>query len=213
MDDVPARIEHTVLGPTTTWADVTGVLDAAIRHGTRACIPPQHVADATDYAPGVDLTTVVGFPFGQNATDTKVAEARTAWEEGAAELDLVPDHGRLLGGDVESYADDLAEVVAAVPIPVKVIVEPGLLEADQLQAACEAVVDADADFLKTATGYVAGGATTEDVAALAAHLPVKASGGIDSWEIAEAMFEAGAERIGASAGETIVEEWDAATED
>jgi deoxyribose-phosphate aldolase len=212
MEDVPARIEHTVLGPTTTWADVTAALDAALRHGMRACVPPQHVAAAAEYAPTVELTTVVGFPHGQHHTDTKVAEARTALEAGAAELDLVPDHGRLLAGETDDYAADIAEVVAAVSIPVKVIVETDLLDESEREAAGEAAVDADAAFLKTSTGVVAGGATTEAVSALSRHLPVKASGGIDSWETAEAMFEAGAERIGASAGATIVEEWAAAGE-
>ena len=212
MDDVTGRIEHTVLGPTTTWADVAGVLDEALRYGMRACVPPQHVADAVDYAPGVDLTTVVGFPHGQHEIETKVAEARTADEAGAAELDLVPDHGQLLAGAEEAYRDGIAEVVAAVPIPVKVIVETALLDDAQRDRAAAAAVEADAAFLKTATGVVAGGATVEAVESLAEFLPVKASGGIVSWSTAEAMFDAGAARIGASAGADIAEEYEAGTE-
>jgi len=210
MDDVPARIEHTVLGPATTDADVRTTLDEAIRAGTRACVPPQAVGLATDYAPSVDCTAVVGFPHGQHATEVKVEEATRACADGAVELDLVPNHGHLRGDD-DAYAAEIAEVVAAVPVPVKVIVETDLLSEDERERACEAAVDADAAFLKTSTGFVAGGATVPAVEALAEYLPVKASGGIDSWAAAEAMFDAGAERVGASSGATIVEEWRAAT--
>ena len=207
MNDVPTRIEHTVLGPTTTWADVTGVLDTAMREGMRACIPPCYVADAADYAPGVDIATVIGFPHGQHATAIKCAEAQQAWDDGADELDVVANVGRLRGGADDAVEDDLAEVVAAVPIPVKVIVESPLLDDGELRRACQAAVDADADFVKTATGFSDGGATVEDVELMSEFLPVKASGGVGSWKQAKAMFDAGAERIGASSGDTIVAEY------
>jgi deoxyribose-phosphate aldolase len=207
MNDVADRIEHTVLGPTTTWADVTAVLDTAMREGMRACIPPCYVADAADYAPGIDIATVVGFPHGQHATAAKCAEAQEAWDDGADELDVVANVGRLRGGDDDAVAAELAEVVASVPIPVKVIVEAPLLDEAELRRACEAAVAADADFVKTATGFSDGGATVEDVALMSEFLPVKASGGVGSWEQAKAMFDAGAERIGASSGDTIVSEY------
>ena len=93
----------------------------------------------------------------------------------------------------------------------KVIVEAPLLSPDELDRACELAVAADADMLKTATGFTDGGASVEDVERMSEYLPVKASGGVGSWERAEAMFAAGAERIGASSADTIVEEWRAAT--
>ncbi len=207
MDDVPARIEHTVLGPTTTWDDVTTVLDDALREGMRACIPPCYVEEASEYAPGVELATVVGFPHGQHATPIKSAEAKAAWEAGADEIDMVANVGRLKAGDDEAVRDDIAEVVAAVPVPVKVIVEAPLLDEAELRRACEAAVDADADFVKTATGFSEGGATVPDVEVMSEYLPVKASGGVGSWDEAEAMFAAGAERIGASSGDVIVREY------
>jgi deoxyribose-phosphate aldolase len=213
MDDVPARIEHTVLGPTTTWSDATGVLDAAIRHGMRACLPPCYLAAAVEYAPAVDVTTVVGFPHGQHTTESKCREAQSAWDDGAAELDVVANLGRLRAGEDEAVREELAEVVAGVPIPVKVIVEAPLLEADELRRVCEAAADADADYVKTATGFSGGGATVADVEVMSEYLPVKASGGIRDWETAEAMFEAGAERIGSSSGEAIVEAYLASTGD
>lgn len=203
---IAGRIEHTVLGPETTLADVKGVLDECLAHGMRACVPPCYVAEADDYAPSVPLVAVIGFPQGQNATAAKREEAVIAWEDGADELDVVLNVGRLKGGDAEAVTDDLAEVVAAVPVPVKVIVEAPLLSTAELDVACQAAVDADAAFVKTATGFSEGGATVEDVERMAEYLPVKASGGVGSLAEAEAMFEAGAERIGASSGAAIAEE-------
>lgn len=205
--EVTERIEHTVLGPETTPDDVIAVLDAAIEYDTRACIPPCYLELAESYAPTVDVSTVVGFPHGQHTTDTKCQEAAAAWDAGAEELDVVVNVGRLKAGEDDAVESELAEVVAAVPVPVKVIVESPLLSEDELRRACVAVSAADADFLKTATGFSEGGATVEDVAFMSDYLPVKASGGVGSWADAERMFEAGAERIGASSGDVIAREY------
>jgi deoxyribose-phosphate aldolase len=204
---VTDRIEHTVLGPTTTADDVIRVADDAIDYGMRVCVPPTHVGLTAGYAPSVPVSTVVGFPHGQHTAEVKCYEAREAWEDGADELDVVLNVGALESGDDETVREELAEIVAAVPIPVKVIVEAPLLDESEKRRAAELVADADADFLKTATGFSGGGATVEDVALLAEYLPVKASGGIGSWERAAAMFEAGAERIGASSGDAIAREY------
>jgi deoxyribose-phosphate aldolase len=199
-----ARIDHTVLGPETTFADVETVLDEAAEYGMNACIPPCYVAEAADYAPDVTLATVVGFPHGQHSTAAKRAEAVDAWENDADELDMVINVGRLKAGEDDAVAADVAEVVAAVPIPVKVILETALLTDEEKHRACEAAVEADADFVKTATGFADGGATVADVELMAEYLPVKASGGVGSYDEAMAMFDAGAERIGASSGVDIV---------
>ncbi|WP_049987237.1 deoxyribose-phosphate aldolase [Halobellus rufus] len=200
-----ARIDHTVLGPTTTPGDVERVLDEAERHGMNACIPPCYVDEAADYAPDVTLATVVGFPHGQHSTAAKHEEAVDAWQNGADELDMVINVGRLKAGEDERVETDIAEVVAAVPVPVKVIIETALLDQSEKRRACEAAVDAGADFVKTSTGFADGGATVEDVELMAEYLPVKASGGVGSYAEAMAMFDAGAERIGASAGVELVE--------
>ncbi len=210
MENVANRIEHTTLGPTTTWSDVVDVLDDAVRYDMRACVPPSYIERACEYAPTVDVATVVGFPHGQHATETKCSEANHAWNAGASELDVVANAG-LLFSDPADYRDDLREVVAGIPIPVKVIVEAPLLDDDQLRRACEAAVGADAAFVKTATGFADGGATVRDVELMSEYLPVKASGGVGSWAFAEALFDAGAERIGASSGATIVREYREAT--
>lgn len=212
MDDVPQRIEHTVLGPTTAWADVVEVLDTASEYGMAACIPPCYVDRATDYAPECKLVSVVGFPHGQHTPETKYEEATQLWQAGVTEVDVVANVGRIRAGDREAVRDELSELVAAVPIPVKVIVEAPLLSEDELRLACEAAADAEAAFVKTATGFSEGGATVEDVALMSTYLPVKASGGVGSWAFARELFEAGAERIGASSGATIVREYRAATE-
>jgi deoxyribose-phosphate aldolase len=200
-----SRIDHTALGPTTTPADVERVLDAAQSHGMNACIPPCYVTEAAASAPDVTLVTVVGFPHGTQATAAKYGEAVDAWQSGADEVDMVCNVGRLKAGDDEAVREDIAEVVAAVPIPVKVIIETGLLTDDEKRRACEAAAGAGADFVKTSTGFAEGGATVEDVELMAEYLPVKASGGIGTYEEVKAMLDAGAERIGASSGVEIVE--------
>ena len=203
------RIDHTVLGPETTPGDVETVLDAAAAHGMNACIPPCYVAEAAEHAPDVTVVTVCGFPHGQASAGTKADEAERAWRDGADEIDVVLNVGRLRAGDHAAVREELECVVAAVPVPVKVIVEAPLLSEPELRTACELASEADADFVKTATGFSGGGATVSDVEVMAEYLPVKASGGIGSFEEAIAMLVAGAERIGASSGVEIVEGFDA----
>ena len=202
-----ARVDHTVLGPETTAADARRIVEEASEYGTNACVPPCYVADVIDEAPAVTVVTVVGFPHGQHAPTVKREEAVTAWEDGADELDVVMNVGRLKAGDDGTVTEELAEVVAAVLVPVKVIVEAPLLDGDELRRAAACAREADADFLKTATGFSGGGATAADVELLSEYLPVKASGGIGSWDDARAMFDAGAERIGASAGDVIARQF------
>ena len=217
--ELAPRIDHTVLGPETSIADVRRVLDEARDYGMNACIPPYALEEAADYAPDVTLATVVGFPHGQHATDAKRREGVLAWKAGADELDVVLNLGRLKAGEDDVVRAELAEITAAVPIPVKVIIETALLSDEEKHRACEAAAAADAAMVKTSTGFasvdpedqrtngeaVSGGATVEDVALMSDYLPVKASGGIGSYDEATAMLEAGAERIGASSGVEILE--------
>src|SRR6056297_1666952 len=206
--ELAAKIDHTVLGPETTLADVEELLDAAAEYGMNACIPPCYVAEADEYALDVTLATVIGFPHGQHATAAKREEAVLAYEDGADELDMVINIGRLKAGDHETVREDIEEVVAAVPVPVKVIIETALLTDDEKHAACEAAEEADAAFVKTSTGFADGGAEVADVELMSEYLPVKASGGVGDYERAKAMFDAGAERIGASSGVAIVESFE-----
>jgi len=203
--DLAARIDHTVLGPTTTPDDVDRVVSDAQTHGMNVCIPPCYVETTAEQAPPtLTIATVIGFPHGQDTPEAKREAAVDAWKAGADELDVVLNVGRLIAGDREAVTDELAELVAAVPIPVKVIIETALLDDEQKHAACQAAVDADAAMVKTSTGFADGGATIADVELMGAYLPVKASGGIGNYETAMAMIEAGAERIGASSGVEIL---------
>lgn len=202
-----ARIDHTVLGPETRSADVERVIREATAYGMNACIPPCYLDIATDVASETTLATVIGFPHGQNIKEIKYEEAVRAWENGADELDVVLNVGRLRAGEDEAVTAELTEVVAAVSIPVKIIIEAPLLSDEEKRRACQCALDADADFVKTATGF-AGGATVADVSLMSEFLPVKASGGIGSYEKAREMFEAGADRIGASSGVALVDGFD-----
>jgi len=201
------RIDHTVLGPETTFADVRRVLDEAAEYGMNACIPPCYVEEAAEYAPDVTLATVVGFPHGQHGSGVKAAEAEAVRKAGADEIDVVLNVGRLRAGEDDAVREELEGVVAAVPVPVKVIVEATLLDESELRRACEAAVEADADFVKTSTGFADGGARVADVEIMSEYLPVKASGGVGNYERAAAMFDAGADRIGASSGAAIVDDF------
>ncbi|MFW5950178.1 MAG: deoxyribose-phosphate aldolase [archaeon] len=207
MEDILSRIEHTVLGPETSPADVRSVLDDAIEYGLRVCVPPSYVSLAAEYAPQVAISTVIGFPHGNTTTETKAQEARIAVEDGADELDMVCHVGRLKAGDGEDVKRDIEEVVAATSKPVKVIIETPLLDDMEKHRACKLAADAGASYVKTATGFSDGGATVADVALMSDYAPVKASGGVGSWESAEAMFDAGAARIGTSSGDVIAAEY------
>jgi deoxyribose-phosphate aldolase len=205
-EEFAASIDHTVLGPETTPADVRTVLDEAETYGMNACIPPCYVAEAAEHedAPKT-IATVVGFPHGQHAPAVKRDEAVAAWEDGADEVDVVINVGRVKAGDDGAVADELSDIVAAVPVPVKVIIETALLDDAEKRRACEAAVAADADMVKTSTGFADGGATVSNVELMSEYLPVKASGGVGSYDEATAMLDAGAVRIGASSGVAIVE--------
>jgi deoxyribose-phosphate aldolase len=207
-EELAASIDHTVLGPETTLADVERVLDTASEYGMNACIPPCYVAEADAYAPDVTLATVVGFPHGQHASAAKLEEATGAWDDGADELDVVINVGRLKAGAVDAVERELAALVAAVPVPVKVIIETALLTDDEKHAACEAAAAADAAMVKTSTGFADGGAEVADVDLMSEYLPVKASGGVGDYATAREMFDAGAVRIGASSGAAIVDDYD-----
>jgi len=207
-ETLAASIDHTVLGTDTTPADVSETLKTAEAYGMNACIPPCYVREATRDYPGLEVVTVVGFPHGQHTPESKAAEAAQAQAAGAGEVDVVQNVGRLLAGEHEAVRADIHTVVTAVDIPVKVILETALLERSTLETAADVAREAGAEFLKTSTGFADTGANADDVAVMAEYLPVKASGGIHSWPEASDLFEAGATRIGTSAGDLILEEFE-----
>ena len=217
--NLPALIDHTILRPEATKADVLHLCREARQYAfTVIFIPPCYAADAVEAVAGsaVRVGIPIGFPLGGHATRIKVAEAVEGVRQGAVILDMVINVSRLKSGDLDAVRQDIAEVVRATPdAEHKVILETCYLTDQEKMTACRLVVEAGADYVKTSTGFAAGGATAADIRLLKASVggqaKVKASGGIRDWHSAREMLEAGADRIGTSASLKIVEEWSAAT--
>jgi deoxyribose-phosphate aldolase len=207
------RIDHTLLAPEATAAQVAELCRQATQFGVAAvCVSPARLPlPGGALGPGIAVATVCGFPSGAHRPEAKAAEAALAVEHGAGEVDVVVDLGALMAGDWGAVTDGLALVRRAVPAPVvlKVILESGLLERDRLRRACLAAEEAGADYVKTSTGFhPAGGATVEAVRTMAGavggRLGIKASGGIRTRADAVAMIEAGATRLGTSSTAAIL---------
>ncbi|MGH7184446.1 MAG: deoxyribose-phosphate aldolase [Nitrospiraceae bacterium] len=213
--NVPALIDHTVLRPDATRIDVLQLCQEAKEHRfTVIFVPPCYVEDAVMAVAGTAIRVgiPIGFPLGGHTTKIKVAEAVDAVARGAQVLDMVMNVSRLKSGDCEYVREDIAEVVLATPgVEHKVILETCYLTQQEKRTACQLVVEAGADYVKTSTGFGAAGATQEDVRLMketvANRVKVKASGGIRDWKTTLAMLEAGADRIGTSASLAIVAEW------
>ncbi len=213
--DLPARIDHTILRPDATRADVQRVCEEATRHEFHVVfVPPSYVAETVETLTGTSILVgiPVGFPLGGHTTATKVHEAIEGVRGGAAIVDMVINISRLKAGDHDAVRADIAEVVQATPkAEHKVIMETCYLTQQEKLTACRLIVEAGADYVKTSTGFGAAGATVEDVAllrqAVAGRAKVKASGGIRDWATTMSMLEAGADRIGTSASVKIIEEW------
>jgi deoxyribose-phosphate aldolase len=211
--DIAKRIDHTNLKPVTTEEEIRKLCAEAREYGfASVCVNPVFVPTVAAELTGSEVLTcsVVGFPLGANPTEVKAAEAEWAVDQGAEEIDMVIHIGALKAGDTAWVTRDIAAVVeAAAGRTVKVIIETCYLSDEEKRTACDCARQAGAHFVKTSTGFGSGGATAEDVAlmrgAVGDTMKVKASGGIRSYEDAMAMIEAGADRIGASAGIAIVE--------
>lgn len=213
-------IDHTVLKPQTTRKQVETLCREAAHYGfASVCVNPCWVSLCAELLrdSGVAVCTVIGFPLGANTSAVKAFEAAEAIRQGAAEVDMVLNIGALKDGDYELVREDIGAVVAAAEgkALVKVILETCLLTEEEKRVACCLCKEMGADFVKTSTGFSTGGATVEDIALMRAavgeEMGVKASGGIRNYAVAKAMVEAGASRIGASAGVQIVEEEQAAS--
>jgi len=213
--NVPALLDHTVLRPEATKADVLRLCQDAKDHGFVVIfVPPCYVDEAVAAVAGTSIRVgiPIGFPLGGHTTKAKVAEAVEAVARGARVLDMVINVSRLKSGDQAYVRQDIVEVVQATPkVEHKVILETCYLTQEEKIAACHLVVEAGADYVKTSTGFGAAGATVEDVRLMkqtvAGRAKVKASGGIRDWKTTLAMLEAGADRIGTSASLTIIGEW------
>jgi deoxyribose-phosphate aldolase len=214
--DVAGLIDHTLLRPDASRADIERLCqEAASLKFATACVNPTWVALAVRLLrhTAVRVCSVVGFPLGATTPDVKQFEARRAIFDGAAEIDMVANIGALKSGDLRLVERDVEGVTAACRdggALSKVIIEAALLTDEEKVAACAIAKAAGAEYVKTSTGFGPGGATAADVALMrrvvGPDIGVKAAGGVGDFETVKALVQAGATRIGASAGVKIVQE-------
>jgi len=216
MEKMPLNkyIDHTILKPTCLVADIEKLCAEAKQYDFAAvCVPPNFVKLAKEKLVGstVQVATVIGFPFGYSATEAKIAEIILAMVDGADELDVVANISAIKNGDWSAIADEINHIMPIIRSKnkvVKIIIESGVLTDDEIIKCCDIYGIAGIDYLKTSTGYAEKGASVEAVKLFRKHLPdqvqIKASGGIRDYAAAKLMIEAGATRIGCSAGVAIV---------
>ena len=213
VKNILAHCDHTLLKQESTWAQIKEVCDDGLKYGCASvCIPASFVKQAADYVGNeLKICTVIGFPNGYSTTAVKVFETEDAIRNGADEIDMVMDIGLAKSGDWEGVLEEIKAVKASCKGRIlKVIVEACQLTQEEKIAACRIVSMSGADFIKTSTGFAQGGATVEDVKLFREHISpdmrIKAAGGIRTFEQAQAMLDAGADRIGASALVGLMEE-------
>lgn len=212
--NIAAKIDHTLLKPDATPSEITELCKEAKKyHFASVCINPCYVSLCSSLLKETEVRvcTVIGFPLGATTTEVKKFETEQAVQNGANEIDMVINVGRLKAGDYNFVENDIQQVVRTAKsygALVKVIIETALLTDEEKVKACLICKKAGADFVKTSTGFSKGGATVGDVALMkyvvGSAIGVKAAGGIRSKEDAEAMIASGADRIGASASVKIV---------
>ncbi len=212
--DLAGMIDHTLLKPDATIFEITQLCEEAIQNNfASVCVNPSYVDDCFNFikSSNVKVCTVIGFPLGATTTRSKFLEAEEAIKNGAEELDMVINIGKLKDKDYEYVFNDIksiADLSRKHLCVAKVILETCLLTDDEKVAACLLAKEAGMNFVKTSTGFSKSGATVHDVALMkfvvGDKLQVKASGGIRSYEDATAMINSGATRLGASAGVKII---------
>jgi deoxyribose-phosphate aldolase len=214
-DEIARMIDHTLLKPDATDDEIAQLCYEARKfHFASVCVNPAYVRLCGELLKNTDVAvcTVIGFPLGASAPDVKAYEARKAIEDGATEIDMVINIGAVKSGDYEMVLRDISGVVREAHgrgAIVKVILETNLLNKEEKIAASRLSKEAGADFVKTSTGFGGGGATVEDItlmrSVVGAEMGVKASGGVRTFQDAQKMVQAGATRIGASAGVKILQ--------
>ena len=207
-------IDHTILRPTTLVSDIEKLCaEAKQYHFAAVCVPPNFVKKAKSLVAGseVKVATVIGFPFGYSAVEAKIAEILLAIVDGADELDVVINISAIKNNDWIYLANEINHIMPIIRAKnklVKIIIESGILTNDEIIKCCEIYGLAGIHYLKTSTGYAEKGATLEAVKLFRLHLPdqvqIKASGGIRDYQFAKELIDAGATRLGCSAGVAIV---------
>lgn len=214
--NIASYIDHTILKPTTTVAEVGKLCSDAMQYEFAAvCVPPLFVkqAKAILHNTNVKVATVIGFPFGYSAIEAKLAEVLLAIVDGADELDMVINIAALKNNDWQYLASELNTILPVIKSKqkvIKIIIESGILTNEEIIQCCDLYGIAGVDFLKTSTGYAEKGASIEAVTLMRTHLAdtikIKASGGIKTYAFAKALINAGADRLGCSSSIQIVEE-------
>ncbi len=212
---VSRYIDHTILKPTSTREEIEKLCrEAASYHFAAVCVPPPFVRLAKKLLAqtSVKTATVIGFPFGYSAKEAKIAECGQAIADGADELDMVVNLISVRAGEwelVEKEIEAITSLVHARNKIIKVIIESGILSDDEIIKCCQIGSRCRVDFLKTSTGYAEKGASVHAVQLMRLHLPahieIKASGGIRTYEFTQQLIAAGATRIGASSSIAIVD--------
>ncbi len=205
IKDILSKVDHTVLGQASTWADIKNLCDDGIKYGCASvCIPPSYVKKAKEYVKEeLKICTVIGFPNGYNTTAVKCFETAEAVKEGADEIDMVINIGMLKDKRYNEILEEIKKVKSSCGGKLlKVIIETCLLTDEEKVKMCQIVSESGADYIKTSTGFSTGGATREDIALFRenvdGHLLIKAAGGISSINDAEDMLKLGASRLGTS---------------
>lgn len=205
IKDILAICDHTLLLQTSTWDEIKGICDDAMKYHTASvCIPPCYVKHAKEYMQGkIPVCTVIGFPNGNHTTACKVFETKDAVANGADEIDMVINVGMLKAKEYDYVLNEIKEIKEACQGKLlKVIIETCLLTDEEKIKMCEIVTQSGADYIKTSTGFSTAGATFADVELFAKHVgegvKIKAAGGIASIAEAEKFMELGADRLGTS---------------
>ena len=219
--NLAAHIDHTLLRPDATEAQIIQLCDEAAAHGfATVCVPPCYVALATAKLAetSVGICTVIGFPLGYSSASVKFKEAEVALYDGATELDMVINISALKSGKTDAIQAeilDLADLCHVHQSLLKVIIETALLTEVEIELACRLCVGGEADFVKTSTGFASRGASVADVELMRRSLPagvrIKAAGGIRTREAALALLAAGADRIGSSNSLALIDSTDETT--
>lgn len=216
MTNLSSYIDHTLLVPTARETDIRKLCEEAWIYKFKAvCVAPAYVAytkEMLEFCPvKIEIATVIGFPMGYSTTKTKLVEAQDASDNGATELDVVINMSQFKSMAYLSVREEIRQLTTLAHennALIKVIIETAYLDSFELYTACEICAEAGVDYVKTSTGFAPNGAETETVRKMRSILPaeikIKASGGIKSYEQAIALIEAGADRIGTSAGISIV---------
>ena len=211
--EILSKCDHTLLGVCATEKEITAILEDGLKYGTASvCIPPSYVKFASEYLGGrLAVCTVIGFPNGYSTTASKCFEAEDAVRNGADEIDMVINLGKLKDGKYGEILEEIKAVKAACHGKLlKVIIETCLLTDEEKVKMCEIVSESGAEYIKTSTGFSTGGATAHDVEIFASNvkggLKIKAAGGIASLEDAEEFISLGADRLGTSRVVRIVKE-------